>query len=452
MEIGVPLVAQGFFAEIIVHPLTISSIIGLLFLGFLLIFSALVSGSESAYFSLSSTEIARIRKAKTGSSGYAIKLLSEPNMLLSTVLIANNMINVGIVVLSTFLTSEIFDFSAAPVLGYFIQVVLITFLILLFGEILPKVYATHRPVPMVHFMSRPLFVVQQIVKPLGHLLIFMAKRVNRHFSLRKKNISLNDLSDAIDITVTKNPEDRKILKGIVKLVNIEARDIMTPRMDVVALDYTASFKEVLDVVMESGLSRIPVFSESFDNVKGILYVKDILSHIQKDEKFRWQFLIRKPYFVPEHKKSNDLLEEFQTRKNHMAIVVDEFGGTCGIVTLEDILEEIVGEISDESDQEEILFHQIDDVTYMFEGKILLNDFCKVFNENVETLDEVRGEADTLAGLILEMKGEMPRKNDTLTFRHFEFLIDMVDSRRIKKIRVVVKPKQSRNDQNEEVAD
>ncbi len=452
MEIGVPLVAQGFFAEIIVHPLTISSIIGLLFLGFLLIFSALVSGSEAAYFSLSSTEIARIRKAKTGSSGYAIKLLSEPNMLLSTVLIANNMINVGIVVLSTFLTTEIFDFSAAPVLGYFIQVVLITFLILLFGEILPKVYATHRPVPMVHFMSRPLFVVQQIVKPLGHLLIFMAKRVNRHFSLRKKNISLNDLSDAIDITVTKNPEDRKILKGIVKLVNIEARDIMTPRMDVVALDYTASFKEVLDVVMESGLSRIPVFSESFDNVKGILYVKDILSHIQKDEKFRWQFLIRKPYFVPEHKKSNDLLEEFQTRKNHMAIVVDEFGGTCGIVTLEDILEEIVGEISDESDQEEILFHQIDDVTYMFEGKILLNDFCKVFNENVETLDEVRGEADTLAGLILEMKGEMPRKNDTLTFRHFEFLIDMVDSRRIKKIRVVVKPKQSRNDQNEEVAD
>jgi len=452
LEIGVPLVAQGFFAEIIVHPLTISSIIGLLFLGFLLIFSALVSGSEAAYFSLSSTEIARIRKAKTGSSSYAIKLLSEPNMLLSTVLIANNMINVGIVVLSTFLTTEIFDFSAAPVLGYFIQVVLITFLILLFGEILPKVYATHRPVPMVHFMSRPLFVVQQIVKPLGHLLIFMAKRVNRHFSLRKKNISLNDLSDAIDITVTKNPEDRKILKGIVKLVNIEARDIMTPRMDVVALDYTASFKEVLDVVMESGLSRIPVFSESFDNVKGILYVKDILSHIQKDEKFRWQFLIRKPYFVPEHKKSNDLLEEFQTRKNHMAIVVDEFGGTCGIVTLEDVLEEIVGEISDESDQEEILFHQIDDVTYMFEGKILLNDFCKVFNENVETLDEVRGEADTLAGLILEMKGEMPRKNDTLTFRHFDFLIDMVDSRRIKKIRVVVKPKQSRNDQNEEVAD
>ena len=446
------MVAQGFFAEIIVHPLTISSIIGLLFLGFLLIFSALVSGSEAAYFSLSSTEIARIRKAKTGSSSYAIKLLSEPNMLLSTVLIANNMINVGIVVLSTFLTTEIFDFSAAPVLGYFIQVVLITFLILLFGEILPKVYATHRPVPMVHFMSRPLFVVQQIVKPLGHLLIFMAKRVNRHFSLRKKNISLNDLSDAIDITVTKNPEDRKILKGIVKLVNIEARDIMTPRMDVVALDYTASFKEVLDVVMESGLSRIPVFSESFDNVKGILYVKDILSHIQKDEKFRWQFLIRKPYFVPEHKKSNDLLEEFQTRKNHMAIVVDEFGGTCGIVTLEDVLEEIVGEISDESDQEEILFHQIDDVTYMFEGKILLNDFCKVFNENVETLDEVRGEADTLAGLILEMKGEMPRKNDTLTFRHFDFLIDMVDSRRIKKIRVVVKPKQSRNDQNEEVAD
>jgi len=435
-----------------VHPLTASSIVGLVFIGLLLVCSALISGSESAFFSLSSAEIARLRKAKSGSSAYAMKLLAEPNMLLSTVLIANNAVNVGIVVLSTFLTASLFDFSAVPAFGYFIQVILITFLILLFGEILPKVYATHRPVNMVRFMARPLYVLQQIVKPLGLLLIFMAKRINRHFTLRKKNISLDDLSDAIDITVTPNPEDRKILKGIVQLANIEARDIMSPRMDVVALDYNSTFSEVLEVVQKSGFSRIPVFAGSFDNVKGILYVKDILAHIQKDEKFRWQFLIRKPYFVPEHKKSNDLLEEFQTRKNHMAIVVDEFGGTCGIVTLEDVLEEIVGEISDESDQEEVLFQQLDDQTYMFEGKILLNDFCKVFGANVETLDEVRGEADTLAGLILEMKGEMPRKNDSLTYGRFEFRIDVVDSRRIKKIRVIVKPKESNYEQNQEVAD
>lgn len=452
METSVPPAADIFFGAIVVHSLTISSAIGLLFLLFLLICSALVAGAESAFFSLSTTEISRLRKAKSGRPIYAMKLLSEPNMLLSTVLIVNNFVNIGVVVISTFLTAEIFDFSGAPALGYFVQVVVVTFLILLFGEVLPKVYSTHKPVGVVHFMAKPLYFTQQLVKPLGFLLIFMAKRVNRHFSLRKKNISLNDLSDAIDITLTPNPEDRKILKGIVKLVNIEARDIMCPRMDVVALDYNSTFLEVLALVRESGFSRIPVFSDSFDNVKGILYVKDILAHIQKDEKFRWQFLIRMPYFVPEHKKSNDLLEEFQTRKSHMAIVVDEFGGTCGIVTLEDVLEEIVGEISDESDQEEFLYEQIDDKTYLFEGKILLNDFCKVFNENVETLDEVRGEADTLAGLILEIKGEMPRKNDTLSYGRFEFKIDMVDSRRIKKVRVVIKPKESRNDQNEESAD
>lgn len=452
METSVPPVVDGFFSAIVVHPLSSSSAIGILILVALLICSALISGAESAFFALSKSEIYRLRKTKSSRSSYATKLLLEPNLLLSTMLIFGNFVNVSIVVLSAYLSSQIFDFSGAPVTGYLLLIILVTFLILLFGEILPKMYATRRPLGVVRVTAKPLYVIQLMVKPLGFLLLFMAKRVNRHFTLHRKNISLDDLSNAIDITVTPNPEDRKILKGIVKLVNIEARDIMSPRMDVVALDYTSNFIEVLEVVRESGFSRIPVFSDSFDNVKGILYVKDILPHIQKDEKFRWQFLIRKPYFVPEHKKSNDLLEEFQTRKSHMAIVVDEFGGTCGIVTLEDVLEEIVGEISDESDQEEVLYEQIGDQSYIFEGKILLNDFCKVFNENVENLDEVRGEADTLAGLILEMKGEMPRKNDTLNYGRFEFKIELVDSRRIKKIRVVVKPKESRNDQNEEFAD
>ena len=452
METSVPPAADGFFSEIVMHPLTVSSIIGLLFICFLLVCSTLISGSETAFFSLSSAELSKLRKAKSGSFLYAAKLLSEPNVLLSTLLIAGNLVNVGVVVLSTYVMVTLFDLSAAPALGYSCLVVLVTFLILLFGEILPKVYSARKPVGLVRLMAKPLYVLQYVVKPLGYLLIFMAKRVNRHFTLRKKNISLDDLSDAIDITVTPNPEDRKILKGIVKLVSIEARDIMSPRMDVVALDYNTSFTEVLNVVRESGFSRIPVFSESFDNVKGILYVKDILPHIQKDEKFRWQFLIRKAYFVPEHKKSNDLLEEFQARKSHMAVVVDEFGGTCGIVTLEDVLEEIVGEISDESDQEEILYQQIDDKTYLFEGKILLNDFCKVFNESVEDLDDVRGEADTLAGLILEMKGEMPRKHDTLNYGRFEFRIEVVDSRRIKRIRVVVKPKEFKYGQDEGRAD
>lgn len=452
METSVPPAVDTLFSAIVVHPITTTSTIGLIILGILLICSALISGAESAFFALSKSEISRLRKAKNGRSSYAIRLLSEPNVLLSTVLIAGNLVNVSIVVQCAFLFGEFFDFTAAPVLGYFFLVFLITFLILLFGEILPKIYAVQKPMSVVRFMAKPLYVVQLIVKPLGLFLLFMAKRVNKHFTLHRKNISLDDLSNAIDITVTSNPEDRKILKGIVRLVNIEARDIMSPRMDVVALDNTSNFTEVLEVIRESGFSRIPVFSDSFDNVKGILYVKDVLPHIHKDEKFRWQFLVRKPYFVPEHKKSNDLLEEFQTRKSHMAIVVDEFGGSCGIVTLEDVLEEIVGEISDESDQEDVLYEQIDDNTFLFEGKILLNDFCKVFNESVENLDEVRGEADTLAGLILEMKGDMPRKNDTVSYGRFEFKVEMVDSRRIKKIRVVVKPKESRNDQNEEFAD
>ena len=431
METSVPPAADGFFSEIVVHPFTASSIAGLLLICFLLACSTLISGSELAFFSLSSAEVSKLRKAKSGSALYAAKLLSEPNVLLSTLLIVGSLLNVGTVVLSFYVMVALFDFTATPVLGYSCLLVLVSFLILLFGDILPKVYAAQKPARLVRLVAKPLYVLQYVVRPFGYLLILMARWVNRHFTLREKNISLDDLSDAIDITVTPNPEDRKILKGIVKLVSIEARDIMSPRMDVVALDYTASFAEVLNVVRESGFSRIPVFSESFDNVKGILYVKDILPHIQKDEKFRWQFLIRKAYFVPEHKKSNDLLEEFQTRKSHMAVVVDEFGGTCGIVTLEDVLEEIVGEISDESDQEEVLYQQVDDKTYLFEGKILLNDFCKVFNESVEDLDDVRGEADTLAGLILEMKGEMPRKNDTLTYGRFEFRVEAVDSRRIK---------------------
>jgi gliding motility-associated protein GldE len=452
LEASIPPSAIALAHADIFLPFTSSSFFGLAFLIVLLILSALFSGSESAFFSLTNADIIKLRKSKSGNSAKALKLLSEPNMLLSTILIANNLVNVGIVVLSTYITSTMFDFSDAPVLGYFIQVVLVAFLILLVGEILPKVYSTHKPIGMANLMARPLFVLQKFFRPFGIMLIFLATRVNRHFSLRRTNISITDLSEAIDITVTPNPEDRKILKGIVKLANIQARDIMCPRMDVEALDYNTPFSDVLKAVLDTGYSRIPIYAESFDDVKGILYVKDLLPHLQKDDRFPWQHLMRKPYFVPEHKKTNDLLEEFQLRKNHMAIVVDEFGGTCGIVTLEDILEEIVGEISDESDQEEVLYQKLDENTYLLEGKILLNDFCKIFNESVESLDEIRGEAETLAGLILEIKGEMPRKNDSLTLGRFDFKIEVVDNRRIKRVKVVAKPKSINYDQNQEVAD
>jgi gliding motility-associated protein GldE len=286
-------------------------------------------------------------------------------------------------------------------------------------------------------MARPLTISEKIFRPLGSFLISTASFVKKRFSLKKMNISMDELSDALELAKQTTDEDQSILKGIVKFVNLYVREIMTSRVDVVGADITLKFRSLIELINESGYSRIPVYEKNFDNIKGILYIKDLLSHIQKPDTFNWQSLIRPPYYVPETKKIDDLLKEFQTNKIHLAIVVDEYGGTSGIITLEDILEEIIGEITDETDEDETLYTQIDNQTYVFEGKAQLNDFYKILNLDEHVFDEIKGDADTLAGLILEIKGEFPGKNDMIQYNDFEFRIVAVDKRRIRKIQVTI---------------
>jgi len=330
-----------------------------------------------------------------------------------------------------------FDFSSEPVLGFIINVVAITFLLLFFGEVMPKVYASRNHVTIAILMAVPLSALEKIFKPITALLIFSSKFVKKRTGTRSTNISMDDLSDALELTSENFNEDEKILKGIVNIGNINVNAIMCSRTDVTAVDIKSGFDKIISVIIDSGFSRIPVYSNSFDSVKGILYAKDVLPYTNNPSGFKWQSLLRPPYFVPETKKINDLLKEFQTKKMHMAIVIDEYGGTSGLITLEDILEEIVGEIANEGDEESLLFRKIDDKTFVFEAKITLNDFCKIMNVEEDIFEEVRGESETLAGLILELKGEIPKKDQVIKFRNFVFKIESVDKRRIKEIRVEI---------------
>ncbi|MFP4555877.1 MAG: gliding motility-associated protein GldE [Bacteroidales bacterium] len=426
--------------DIALYPISIGVVLGFLVLIIMLVSSSMVSGSESAFFSLTPSNLKHLKNDNSKTNKIVLELLDNPEQLLASILIANNFVNIGIVILSTFLTSAVIDFSNAPVFGFIIQVVVITFILLLFGEIIPKILATTKALSFSRFMAYPLYVITRVFKPLNYLLVSSTAQVSRRF-MPRRNISINDLSDALDITSDQHPEERKILRGIVTYGNTEVKEIMKPRLDVVAVDLTVGFNKLKTVVIESGHSRIPVFENSFDEIRGVLYVKDLLPFIDKPDSFNWQKLVREPYFVPETKKINILLSEFKTNKIHLAIVVDEYGGTCGIVTLEDILEEIVGEISDESDDEEKLFTKIDDNNYLFEGKILLNDFSKVLNVDDSIFDDVRGEAETLAGVILEITGYLPEKNDVINHKMFRFTVDAVDAKRIKRVRVTIKKKE-----------
>jgi gliding motility-associated protein GldE len=324
-------------------------------------------------------------------------------------------------------------------------VVIITFILLLFGEIIPKILATSKALSFSRFMAYPLLIITKVFKPFNYLLVSSTAQMSKRFS-QKRNISIDELSDALDITSGQHPEEKKILKGIVTFGHTEVREIMKPRLDVVALDITTGFNKLKSVVVESGYSRIPVYEHSFDEVRGVLYVKDLLPYINEPDDFNWQQLLREAYFIPESKKINVLLSEFQASRIHLAIVVDEYGGTCGIVSLEDILEEIVGEISDESDEEISLYTKIDDNNYLFEGKILLNDFAKVMNVSDSIFDDVRGEAETLAGVILEIMGYLPNKHDTITHKFFKFTIDSVDNKRIRRIKVTIAKQTEKDEQ------
>jgi putative hemolysin len=409
--------------------------IGLAILVLLLFFSALMSGSEVAFFSLRPEDIEKLKTSKTKKATMVLKLHDVPDRLLSTILVANNTVNIAIVLLAAFLSARIFDFSTNPVLGFIIEAVGITFILLFFGEIMPKVFATKNQIPMALFMAYPMSFLETLFKPVTSLLILSSSFVKKRTGHHHVNISMNDLSDALELTSDDINEDEKILKGIVNFGNINVSEIMCPRIDVTSIDIRLGFNKVKSIIIESGFSRIPVYAGSFDSVKGILYAKDVLPYTNNPDNFKWQALMRPPHFVPETKKINVLLKEFQIKKIHMAVVIDEYGGTSGIITLEDVLEEIVGEITDESDEDLPLFRKIDEKTYVFEGKILLNDFFKIIEIEDDPFEDVRGESETLAGLILELTGEIPQKGQVISYRNFIFRIESADKRRIKEIQV-----------------
>lgn len=418
--------------------ITTPVIIELAVLVLLLVCSAFISGSEVAFFSMGPANIDQLINKRTRNSSTALKLLGKPEELLSTILIGNNFVNVGIVLLSAYISEQLFDFSENPVLGFLLELVVITFILLFFGEILPKVYATKANLRFTLLMAVPLDICEKIFRPLSIFLIKLTSIVKRRVGQKELGISKGELSEAISLASGENKDDEKILKGIVKFGNIEAKEIMRPRIDIMAIDIQTPFRDVLPQIIESGYSRIPVFSGTFDKVQGILYVKDILPHYHKPNSFNWQSLLRPPYFVPETKRINDLLEEFQTKKIHLAIVIDEYGGTSGIITLEDILEEIVGEIPDEHDSEDIYFEKIEDNIYIFQGKTFLNDFFKVMEIDSDPFEEARGDSDTLAGLILELIGEIPSQGFSIDYKQFRFKILSADKRRIKKLRVEIR--------------
>lgn len=433
------LILSGSFQTNVTTSLSVvvTSIIILL----LLFCSAAISASEIAFFSLGATDLNELRSRKTATNKLILYLLSRPKRLLATILIGNNFVNVGIVMLSTFITTSVADFSSYPVLGFIIQVIVVTALILLFGEIMPKIYATRKSMQIAGLMARPLLFMLRMFYPLSSLLVKSTGFIDKRLAKRKYTLTMDDLSNAIDITAdgNTNEEDRKIMKSITRFGDINAREIMRPRVDITAVEDTANFRELIKLVIDSGYSRIPVYHETPDQVTGILYIKDLLPHLNKAASFAWQDLARQAFFVPENKPINDLMQEFQEKKIHMAIVVDEYGGTSGIITLEDIIEEIVGDINDEFDSESegVIFSKQDDHTYLFEGKTLLNDFCKIIGIEDRIFEEAKGESDTLAGLLLELAGKMPEYHESIRFSNFLFRIEALDKRRIKRVKVSI---------------
>ena len=409
------------------------------FLILLLFLSALISGAEVAFFSLSQTDLDKLSEEKK-EEHIVVKLLENPKKLLATILITNNFINILIVLLFASLGETLFSrftytFFNIPV-RFLVEVVLVTFLILLFGEVLPKVYATRNAVKFANFMAKPITFLNIILTPLSVTLIRLTNVVEKKLGSKKNNLSVEKLSQALELTSdgATTKDEQKILEGIVNFGNTETVQIMKPRIDIFAISDDEPYQEVLQKILKHGYSRNPVYHETIDNIIGVLYAKDLLPYIDKKD-FKWQKLLRKPFFVPENKKLDDLLKEFQERKNHLAIVVDEYGGTSGLVTLEDVIEEIVGDINDEFDDDDLVYSKIDENTYVFEGKTTIKDFCKVVGEDEETFEEAKGESETLAGFLLEISGKFPKKGEKITFKNYTFTIEAIDKKRIKQVKV-----------------
>lgn len=417
----------------------------LIILLLLLLCSALISGAEVAFFSLTPANFITEDGKRTKAQKIVIRLLEKPKKLLATILVANNFINIAIVLLFDTLADDLFGGMNFIFFGinlkFVFEVGVVTFLILLFGEILPKVYASRNKVKFSNFMAYPINFLDSLFSPLSTpmraVTLFMHSRLGKQRSF----ISIDHLSQALELTSEEDTskEEQKILQGIVSFGNTDTKQVMRPRMDIFALNEAQAYKEIIPEIIENGYSRIPVYKENIDNVVGILYVKDLLPYLDA-KNYEWTSLLREPYFVPENKKLDDLLNDFKDKKNHLAIVVDEYGGTSGLISLEDIIEEIVGDISDEFDDEDLVFSKLDENNFVFEGKTPLKDFYKIIKlEDPSAFEENKGEAETLAGFLLEISGGFPKRNDIITFLNYKFTIEVIDDKRIKQIKLSIAP-------------
>lgn len=415
-----------------------SLLLGILGILVLLFFSALISGTEVALFSLSQKDIDEATQQNQSTGNLIEELLKKPKKLLATLLIANNFINIAIVIIFSFIKEALFGSIALDWLRFMVEVGVVTFLILLFGEVLPKIYANRNNIKFSEMIAKPIsmlnYLLTPISMPMRSIIIYFEKKLSK----QKSYISVNQLSQALELTSSDDTsdEEQKILEGIVSFGNTDTSQVMSPRIDLFALEIEEKFNEVINKILEKGYSRIPVYKDNIDQIEGVLYVKDLLPHLDKTE-FDWPALLREPFFVPENKKLDNLLKDFQGMKNHLAIVVDEYGGTSGVITLEDIIEEIVGDISDEFDDENINYSQIDDRNFLFEGKISLKDFYRIVEVDDDLFESKKGEAETLAGFILEIIGTFPKKGQKINFDKCLFTIEAVDKKRVKQIKVTL---------------
>ena len=428
-------------------------VVGFIVILLFLVLSALFSSSENAFFSLSPTHLVELNEENSPSSKVVLDLINEPDRktgtrrLLATILLMNNLVNVFIVIFSSWLFSRVFSFEAlylgplflsSNAVNLLLQVVLITFLLVLLGEIIPKIYATQNNLKIVKLMAKPLKWCGIIFKPLVWILAGSSSIFDKYLKNRMHNISMEEISQAIDLADgNKEIEEKHILKGLINFGNTNVKQIMKPRTDVNCIDITTDAQELLKTIIGWNFSRIPIYEETFDQVKGILYIKDLLPHIHKKTNFNWQNLIKPAIYVPEHKKIDDLLQMFQDKRVHMAIVVDEYGGTSGIVTMEDILEEVFGEIKDEFDEEDLSYSKLDDLTFIFEGRTALHDICKILELPQDHFDKVKGDADTLGGLLMEIAEEIPAKGEEINLDDLSFVIESADNRRVKRVKLML---------------
>ncbi|NNC69697.1 MAG: gliding motility-associated protein GldE [Flavobacteriaceae bacterium] len=425
----------SLFLQIAINWPLISGVSALLVL---LLISALISGSEVAFFSLSKTELGEASSDTSKKKNMVAAQLERPQKLLATILISNNFVNILIVLLFAYIGDYFFSGIISNVFRFLVEVIIITFLILLFGEVLPKIYASRNAMKFATMMAFPIKVLNYLLHYPAKILMGLTTVVEKRLGKKNSDFSVERLSQALELTSEEatTKDEQKILEGIVSFGNTETVQVMCPRTDVFALSIEENFTDVVAKIIENGHSRIPVFEENMDKIIGILYTKDLLPHLSK-KSFQWNKLLREPFFIPENKKLDDLLKEFQDKKNHLAIVVDEYGGTSGLVTLEDVIEEIVGDISDEFDDDDLSYSKLDDYNYVFEGKIVLKDFYKVVEVDESTFEEYKGEAETLAGFILEISGKFPKKNEILRFKNYKFKIEALDKKRIKQVKVTL---------------